>query len=77
MEHMYMQMYMHVHMHMYMHLHMHVYMHIHRTGRYDIGKIPKRSYAKPLPRAVIFLQNRFRSPKRCSYHPSATQGWPV
>ena len=30
-----------------------------RTGRFDIGKIPKRSYAKPLPRAIIFVQNSF------------------
>ena len=41
--------------------------HQHRTGIFD-GKIRKRSYAKPLPRAVIFLQNRFRSQKRCSCH---------
>ena len=32
----------------------------------------KRSYAKPLPCAVIFLQNRFRSQKRCSCQVPAT-----
>lgn len=35
---------------------------------FGIAEIRKRSYAKPLPRAVIFLQNRFRSQKRCSCH---------
>ena len=27
---------------------------------FGVGEMRKRSYAKPLPRAVIFLQNRFR-----------------
>ena len=62
-----------------------VYTHIHtyiiyiatRTGIFDIGKMRKRSYAEPLPRAVIFLQNRFRSQKRCSCHLPAAGRWPV
>ena len=33
---------------------------------FGFGEMRKRSYAKPLPRAVIFVQNRFRSQKRCS-----------
>jgi len=32
--------------------------------RFGIWYPPKGSYAKPLPRAVIFIQNRFRSQKR-------------
>ena len=42
--------------------------------RFDIEKRPKRSYARPLPHAVIFLQNCFRLPKRCSYHLCAREG---
>ena len=41
------------------------------------GEMRKRSYEKPLPRAEIFLQNRFRSENRCSCHPPAAGGWPV
>jgi len=33
-------------------------------------------HAKPLPRAVIFLQNRFRSQKKCSFHLPAAR-WAV
>jgi len=45
--------------------------------RFGIWYPPKGSYAKPLPRAVIFIQNRFRSQKRCSYRSWLNQEWPV
>ena len=44
---------------------------------FGFGEMRKRSYAKPLPRAVIFLQNRFRSQKRCSCHLPRGGRWPV
>jgi len=39
-----------------------------------LGKSEKRSYVKPPPRAVIFLQNRFHAQQRCSYHLPAAFG---
>ena len=42
--------------------------------QFNIEKTPKMSYAKPLLRAVIFLQTCFRLPKRCSYHLPLREG---
>ena len=80
----YMYMYMYIYLYIYIHtvlfvyicicisIYLSIYMYMYTVQAVWVWGNAEKVLRETLPRAVIFLQNRFRSQKRCSCHLRAT-----